>query len=809
MPDRDGRRGARVHVVRGAALLSLAILLAHAWTYRFLTDDAFISFRYARNLAEGHGLVFNPGHERVEGYTNFLWVLLLAAFDRLGLAPERVANALSIACGVGVWLLVLRAAAGARLRAPGDNAASGAPLWIALAPVFLLAATRSFAVWCTSGLETKLFELLVVAAVLRAISEVEAARAGGRETWALSALLLALACLTRPDGAVVAGGLLGARWLLERRRGGARARDVAPGVALFATILLAHLAFRLAYYGDWVPNTYHAKVGGRTWLSMGGLYLASFAIEYGVLFWAPLLAAAGIAAGRGAAPAPRPALVAGALVPFVAYVAAVGGDHFEFRPIDVVFPLAYLLLADGAAALAARGRAGRAAAAALLALTLANAVAVPLLGHLAFPADYRPGFPGSSARADGTRDLVSRDRLPSLFGVPLVGAALETYNALIRETTAHAVGIRQEEHRLFLPTVADDGKTLARLVTEGRLRPDAHVAIGAVGAIPYYSGLRTLDRMGLTDRVVAKGPSRAPGARLMAHDKIASMAHAESAGVDLWAADNTHLVFGPDEPRLREFAQRERELGAPLVAATAGPDRFLLAHAVGGPARAAARLPHLVDAARYFEEEAARPGAPWWFAANLGDILAARGDTTGAVAAFERALRANPGATRAEHHLGTLLLAAGDARAAAAHLRRAIALDATIPRIRFDLGLALVENGEIAEAFRFLREGAEAAPADLAMSSVLARFLATCPDRSLRDGPGAVRIAERLRRFTRGRDARVLDTLASAYASVGRFDDARRAAEQAIAIARSRGDDVMADEIRARADLYAAGRVWF
>ena len=52
--------------------------LALAWQHRFLQDDAFISFRYARNLATGHGLVWNPG-ERVEGYTNFLWTLLMAA----------------------------------------------------------------------------------------------------------------------------------------------------------------------------------------------------------------------------------------------------------------------------------------------------------------------------------------------------------------------------------------------------------------------------------------------------------------------------------------------------------------------------------------------------------------------------------------------------------------------------------------------------------------------------------------------------------------------------------------------------------
>ena len=46
---------------------TLGLLLAHSFHYAFLTDDAFISFRYAVNLSEGHGLVFNPGFERVEG----------------------------------------------------------------------------------------------------------------------------------------------------------------------------------------------------------------------------------------------------------------------------------------------------------------------------------------------------------------------------------------------------------------------------------------------------------------------------------------------------------------------------------------------------------------------------------------------------------------------------------------------------------------------------------------------------------------------------------------------------------------------
>ena len=79
----------------------LALLVWLASVSWFLTDDAFISFRYVRNLLEGHGLVFNPG-ERVEGYSNFLWVLELAAIWRvLGVAPEDAAPWLSVACTAG------------------------------------------------------------------------------------------------------------------------------------------------------------------------------------------------------------------------------------------------------------------------------------------------------------------------------------------------------------------------------------------------------------------------------------------------------------------------------------------------------------------------------------------------------------------------------------------------------------------------------------------------------------------------------------------------------------------------------------
>ena len=60
----------------------LAVALA-AWKVRFLEDDAFITYRFSRNLAQGRGLVFNPG-EKVEGYTNFLWTVIHAIPEKLG-----------------------------------------------------------------------------------------------------------------------------------------------------------------------------------------------------------------------------------------------------------------------------------------------------------------------------------------------------------------------------------------------------------------------------------------------------------------------------------------------------------------------------------------------------------------------------------------------------------------------------------------------------------------------------------------------------------------------------------------------------
>ncbi|MCA9698922.1 MAG: hypothetical protein KC431_15465, partial [Myxococcales bacterium] len=169
-----------------AALIAVVFLL-HLQAWRFLCDDAFISFRYARNLGEHGALVYNLAPlERVEGYTNFLWVLTLAAGVVVGLAPEQLAPVLTAGAGLAsLWLIASIVAA---LRRDGHGPTAALHPLDMLAPG-LLVLVPEFVVWGSSGLETGVALALGLGAI----------RAWLGERLELAALLAGLAGLTRPD----------------------------------------------------------------------------------------------------------------------------------------------------------------------------------------------------------------------------------------------------------------------------------------------------------------------------------------------------------------------------------------------------------------------------------------------------------------------------------------------------------------------------------------------------------------------------------------------------------------------------------
>ena len=167
--------------------------------YTYTVDDAFITFRYARNLVAGLGPVFNPG-ERVEGYTTFLWMLLMSAGLALGVDPVVLSKVLGLTCGlatIGVTMAMARHT-------------SHTPWRVAILAGLLLAASVDLALNSVTGLETTFFTLLITVAIARQMHEDQ------RVGWPFSSLLFGLAALTRPEGLVL-GGL---SWLyqLVRRR---------------------------------------------------------------------------------------------------------------------------------------------------------------------------------------------------------------------------------------------------------------------------------------------------------------------------------------------------------------------------------------------------------------------------------------------------------------------------------------------------------------------------------------------------------------------------------------------------------------
>jgi len=358
---RPERRKLGLGLWRSAAAAALLVVFAiNVRRYWFLGDDCYISFRYARHLLDGNGLVWNIG-EPVEGYTNFLWVLMMSAGMALGAGPELLSNVIGVLSGLGVLALVVTHSA--------DRHGWRSPvIWIAPAA---LVVSRSFTAWCTGGLETQWFAFLVLCGVLSLIRE---RRRDDRWPW-MSSLFLTLATLTRPDGGIfmLACGLCFLVDVIRRKR---RLGSLLFWVLPYVAVVGGHLLWRHNYYGYWLPNTFYAKVGG-IWLDQGFDYFRLFASDYQITWFLPLLILPVILRRSF-----ENVVLTTTTLLYLVYVLVIGGDRFEFRFVVVVFPGMYLLISEGIALIADGWRSRpslerpRAIAAASLAIVLVTLTAL-------------------------------------------------------------------------------------------------------------------------------------------------------------------------------------------------------------------------------------------------------------------------------------------------------------------------------------------------------------------------------------------------------------------------------------------------
>jgi uncharacterized membrane protein (GlpM family) len=444
------RQPAAIAILGGLlAVPPILVQLLGVWTI----DDAYISFRYALNALNGHGFVFNVG-ERVEGYTNFLWVALFVPVLALGVAPAAAAQ----------FFTLLFAQLGGALVWSAARRRYGA--WPAAGALALLMASTPFILWTArgSGMETALFSLLLLAGVVACIER----RVG------VAGLLLGLAAMTRPEG-VLAATLCGAFLVLPALVGVLRReqpirravadvpwRDIGRLASGFLVIFAPYYLWRYSYYGYPLPNTFYAKVGATgAQVVRGAQYAAEFAaaqwpllliLLLGALAWLLVQRATTRPAGRPAA-YERPQLPA-ALLPallccmYAAYIIAVGGDHFPiFRFFVPLLPLMALLCAAALAQIAAR---------------MPRAAAAPALITLVL--------------------LSVSWQAPQLY-------ASRTLNA--------ASGVWGEQ------SVVDKNREIG-LWLRDNTAPDTLVATGIAGALAYYSERPVLDTLGLNDLHIAR-----------------------------------------------------------------------------------------------------------------------------------------------------------------------------------------------------------------------------------------------------------------------------------------------------------------
>lgn len=212
-----------------------------------LVDDAMISMRYARNLAQGHGLVWNVGQPPIEGFTNLGWTLVLALFHLFPFSPLHISLAVMI---LAAAILLANTFVVYRIVEALDSSAQFAPLIAATLTTFYF----PLVFWSLRGLEVGALTLTVSLAILLTLKTIRDPRPASA-FWLT--LVLSLALLLRMDAALPVGILI--LYIASKNP-----RKAIPPAIVSAVVLAFILLFQKSYFGDFLPNTYYLKVNGVT-----------------------------------------------------------------------------------------------------------------------------------------------------------------------------------------------------------------------------------------------------------------------------------------------------------------------------------------------------------------------------------------------------------------------------------------------------------------------------------------------------------------------------------------------------------------
>ncbi|MFN3820761.1 MAG: ArnT family glycosyltransferase [bacterium] len=449
-----------VSLIAGLTLLALI--------HYYPCDDAYISYRYALNWAQGKGLVWNEG-ERVEGYSNFLWTLLIGVSIKVGIPPETFISLFGTISYTILLILIYRL--GLRLF-PEERLDA---LW----GVLLTGINHSLWGFARSGMETVPFAALVSGFMLGVVRVEENPNDKGR--WLLLGIMIALLPLLRPDGALFSlWGIGMAVSILRMRLIGIsvsfRKRAFALLILPVIFIWTIYGGWKWLYYHSLLPNSFHIKVQGLTGIGFGIYYLYTFALTHFLvpylLLWALFFRhfTANDLFGKLQ-------VVAGL---WLIYTLVIGGDFMEFRFLTPIIPFL-------------------------------NLIFLKIIHRFSHIQRFKTALSlGILAGAVHAIWVV----LP--YGME---SAKDLKNHLL-SPRENWIGIGKRLGELFGGT-------------------DVVISVGAGGAIPYFSGLKCVDFIGLTDSGLAK--VGIPFTRVPGHRLIAPVEYLRQRGVHLIIEPNNYM----------------------------------------------------------------------------------------------------------------------------------------------------------------------------------------------------------------------------------------------------------------------------
>lgn len=431
-------------------IIFMAFVVHVLYFNSFVSDDAYISFRYAKNLINGHGLVWNIGEKPVEGYTNFLWVIIISIFMKMSFEPALVSKVLGTCFGFVTILLAYVFPAFLLQRKNLLNL---------IAPA-ILACCGPFAAWSTGGLETHMFTAFILAGALSYLYELD------HEAMIPlpSAILFSLASLTRPEGLLIFGLTCLHRFfhLLASKKNPFSLKTFI-WLGTFLTIYGLYFYWRFNYYGFLFPNTFYAKTGGgidQFW--SGWTYLKLFFVHNTWPF--AIILSLFILLTPLRSPVTYLLLLT---ISYSAYIVAVGGDFFPlFRFFVPLVPFMAILTQEG------------------------------LINLYQWLLQLR--YPNWVKRSAITFFLF-------VFMVTLTQGFISSFN---------------KRGQLLRGRKGSTGRGIARGEwLRQHASPNDTLAALAIGAISYYSELKSIDRLGITDVHIAHVKMRLTGDRMPGHDK--------------------------------------------------------------------------------------------------------------------------------------------------------------------------------------------------------------------------------------------------------------------------------------------------